>query len=124
MKSSFLSGIEPKWVELDVIGEESGFHYTGRFQVKPFLTNAEKADASRLASGRCVGIDNPGVVDMLVAVSLLSFYIKDSENAPWYKPGVFLDIPDVSPISQLSEKIAELRPKKKEEEENDKEAQV
>lgn len=104
---------EPSWIEVNCEGEFTTAKYHGRFQVKPYLTIAERADAARLASTYIRGISPDDVMmrSLLAASATLKFHILKAE-APWWTDDG-LQLQDEAPIMELVKLVSELqRPKK------------
>lgn len=99
---------EPKWVEIDVTGK-SGIRYSGSFCLKPFLSFAEKADASRLAESYCQGIfRNGGLVDALTYLAYLKFHVIKVSKADWWDKTNGLNLVDIEPINELVDRLNEI----------------
>ena len=74
----------PRWVEVEAVGEATKEKYIGKFQLKPFLTTAEKADAQRLSDKYSIGIQEINQKNFLNLIAFLKFHIVDFE-AHWWK---------------------------------------
>lgn len=109
----------PVWVDVEVEGETTGMTYSGRFNVKPYLTQGEKADAIRLAEKYCRGIEQNGEQRLLlVALAFLKFYIIESDCDWWDKDG--MELLDNKPIFAISEEISKIQTPKKSKDESPK----
>lgn len=107
---SIAEKLTPRWIEIDVTGDETQHRYVGRFCVKPFLTLAEKADARRLAERYCDGITvDPNFQSVLSLAAFLKFYLVDHEADWWKNNGT--DLIDSNVIVDIFNKIADLREK-------------
>ena len=56
---------EPQWVDVESVGESTKQKYFGRFYLKPFLTNRERADAVRLGELYARGIQDDQLCQVL-----------------------------------------------------------
>jgi len=112
---------DPIWIDIDCVGETTKERYYGRFQIKKYLTNKEKADVYRTANTISVGIQNVSEIGFLHNLAFLEKHVISSD-ASWWKtkdgetPG--LDLLDEKPIYELSNKIYEVQNPVKEEEKN------
>jgi len=103
---------DPCWVEVEVEGEFTKEKYHGRFYIKPYLTNGERADAVRLAEKYCRGIDRSETQKMfLTTLAFLKLHVVDADAAWWQEDG--LSMLDESPIYNLSGKLTEIQEKGK-----------
>lgn len=101
---------EPKWIEINVDGEITKKKYYGRFQIKPFLTHKERAEATRLAEKYMMGIDTTIEQRMFLGtLALVTYHIiaTDGEVDWWKEKG--LDLYDEAPIYALSAEISKMQ---------------
>lgn len=104
---------EPQWVDVDVEGEFTGEKYFGRFLLKPYLTNGERADAGRLAEMYFRGIKEDTAMRLfLTTLAFLKFHVQETD-ASWWENGEGLEIQDESPVYKLAEKLQEVQKAKK-----------
>lgn len=110
---------EPRWIEVTCEGEFTGAKYHGRFQVKPYLTLAERADAARLAGTFTRGISPDDVMmrSLLAATATLKFHILKADADWWTDDG--LQLQDESPIMELVKAVQDIQRPKKDEENKD-----
>lgn len=100
---------EPKWIEIDLEGDETGERYSGKFLIKPFLTTAEQGDADRLASRYTMGINagNSSIFDYLWYMGKLKFHIVEHKAEWWKDDG--LDMIDKNIGYKIAEEVGILR---------------
>lgn len=99
---------EPRWVELNTVGETTGESYFGRFSVKPYLQHNERADAVRLAERYCRGIDTAQTQRMfLTTLAFLKFHVLETDAEWWQEDG--LSLLDEEPIYKLAELLGEIQ---------------
>lgn len=98
----------PKWVDVEVEGEQSKQKYFGRFKLKPYLNHAERADAIRMAERYSVGIvDNKEQRQFLATLAFLGMHITETDAKWWVNSG--LDLIDESPIWAIVNKLSEVQ---------------
>jgi hypothetical protein len=98
----------PKWVDIDVIGEHTKQKYFGRFALKPYLTNGERADAVRLSETYFRGIsENTNQKMFLSALAFLSMHIVETDAKWWTSNG--LDLLDEAPVWAIINKLSEIQ---------------
>lgn len=104
----------PVWLEVDCVGENTGAHYFGRFEVKRYLNNREKSDIARLFETYVRGIsEDVQQRGLLYALAQLNFHVLSTDAAWWTDKG--LDLLDDEPVVQLMAKLREIQTVKKEE---------
>ena len=109
---------EPKWVDFESTGEFTGEKYFGRFCIKPYLTNAERADVARLAETYCRGITEDATQrGFLTTLAFLKFHLVETDAKWWVNSG--LDMFDEAPAYALAAKVSEVQKPKKAEEKSE-----
>jgi hypothetical protein len=99
---------EPKWMDVTEKGEITKHEYFGRFLIRPFLTHAERSDATRLAERYCRGIESSEAQKLFLStMAFLKFHVVESD-ADWWK-GDGLLLYDQSPIYALAEQVAKVQ---------------
>lgn len=112
---------EPKWVDVDVEGEFTGVKYFGRFQLKPYLTHAERADVSRLAELYNRGITTDATQRaFMMTLAYLKFHIIETDAAWWVDGG--LNLHDEAPVYRLAELVRQIQAPEKEKKDEEKPA--
>lgn len=108
---------DPQWRDVEIEGDFTGKKYFGRFLIKPFLTNGERADVSRLAEMYNRGLSSDGNQKAFnMTMAFLKFHIVESD-ATWWTDKGGLDLYDESPIFAIAEKVREVqKPAEKKEE--------
>jgi hypothetical protein len=109
---------DPIWIDIDCTGETTNERYFGRFQVKRFLTNKEKAEVYRIASTISVGIQNIKELELLHNLAFLSLHVLTTDSTWWKsKDGDLagMDLFDERPVLELSNQIYMLQNPPKEE---------
>jgi len=104
---------ELKWVDVETEGEVTGAKYFGRFQLKPYLTHAERADVSRLFELYSRGITTDAAQRaFLMTLAYLKFHIVETDATWWVDSG--LNLLDETPVYRLAELVREVQAPKKE----------
>jgi len=99
---------EPVWVDVEAVGEFTKQKYFGKFSIKPYLTNGERADVARLAQMYCRGItDDIDQKTFLTTLAFLKFHIVEADADWWTNGG--LDPLDQSPCFAIAVKVRELQ---------------
>jgi hypothetical protein len=104
----------PVWVEIDVTGATSGTQYFGRFNIKPYLTLAEKSDTVRLSERLARGITRTELeLQFLTMLANVRMHVVDTD-ANWWKNKETgsedgFDLIDDDPIFALYDKIKEIQ---------------
>lgn len=100
---------QPKWMEVNSVGERTGVEYFGRFLLKPFLSHKESTDAQRLTELYNRGLEESFERKNFNAMlAFLKFHVVDTD-AEWYKSDSGLDALDEKPFYDLVEKVSEVQ---------------
>jgi hypothetical protein len=101
--------LEPRWIEINVDGENTGKKYFGKFQVKPFLKVKEKAEAVRLAERYMLGIETTiSQREFLTTLALVTYHIVSDDSVEWWKEKG-LDLYDEAPIYAIASEIKKMQ---------------
>jgi hypothetical protein len=94
------------WLDLGegVIGEFTKTKYFGRFLIKPFLSNEEKTDVSRIATVYNRGIDDPDRRMFTLTVAFLKMHVQETDAA-WWSEKAGNDLLDESPIYGIAKLV-------------------
>ena len=99
---------DPVWIEVNVEGKFPKRQYFGRFQIKPYLTLAERRDAAVIASTYVRGVtEDPMMKALLTSLAILKFHILKSEADWWLDDG--LGLLDSTPVDELIKLITEIQ---------------
>jgi hypothetical protein len=109
---------DSQWVEVNCEGETTKRKYFGKFEVKPFLTHREKAEAVRTAEKYMFGIETTlDQRQFLTTLAFLKSHIVTIDDKVNWWIGDGLDIHDERPVYQLAEEIKKLQDPEPEKEE-------
>lgn len=111
---------DPKWVDMEAVGEFTGHKYFGRFRIKPYLTHAERSDVARLAEMYNRGISSDSSQKGFnLTLAFLKFHIVESD-ASWWTENGGLDMMDEAPIYALAKSVRDVQnpPKPEEKQES------
>jgi hypothetical protein len=98
---------DPKWVDVECEGNFTPTKYFGKFSVKPYLSNAERADVARLAATFTRGIEDPDQRAFLTTLAFLKFHIVEVDADWWVDGG--LSLLDQSPVWTLAAKVRDIQ---------------
>jgi hypothetical protein len=100
---------EAAWIEVDCVGETTGYRYTGRFLVKPFVSIKEQAEAVRDGEALARGIEYDGFMRLLLQnCTVVNRHVVETQ-AQWWSKQAWENLLDDTPINELAKKIKELR---------------
>jgi hypothetical protein len=99
---------EPKWIDINTKGEETGCQYTGSFQIKPYLNLQERSDALRLAGTYTRGFTSPSDIEFYYMLAFITFHIIGSPDVGWWTSNG-LTLLDKAPIFALNNEIMKIK---------------
>ena len=99
-----------KWVDVDVIGEVSKKKFFGRFNLKPYLSHRERADAVRLAETYMRGISESTDQRLfLTTLAFLAMHIVETDAKWWKESTNGLDLVDETPVYAITKALSEIQ---------------
>jgi hypothetical protein len=99
---------EPKWIDVNTKGEETGHQYTGAFQIKPYLNLQERSDALRLAGTYTRGLTSPPDIEFYYMLAFITFHIISSPDVGWWENNG-LSLLDKAPVFALNNEIMKVK---------------
>lgn len=93
-------------IEVNCVGETTGTKYFGRFEIKKYLTQKEKGEASRLYDKYVYGItEDVGQRAVYHTLAQLAQHIVSTDAAWWQEGG--MDLKDDAPVIELLKQLRE-----------------
>lgn len=111
---------DPRWIDINITGENTGFQYTGSIQVKPHLNLQERADAVRLAGTYTRGFSDLAETEFYYSLAFLSFHVIASPDVSWWANGG-LSLLDKAPILYITTEVIKMKNPNKDQEQSPKE---
>lgn len=99
---------EPKWQDVEAVGEVSKVKYFGRFYLKPYLTHGEKNDVARLAALYNRGIEDQDKIVFNTNLAYLKFHIVKAD-ATWWSDQFGMDMYEEAPVYEIIQVIKKMQ---------------